>query len=55
MLTYVALHGGGVKMGAVAPVMVVDGIYHNKLRVEQIPGIIEHYASVGAEEVTDHD
>ncbi len=40
---------------ALAPVMVVDGIYHNKLRVEQIPGIIEHYASVGAEEVTDRD
>lgn len=40
---------------ALAPVMVVDGIYHNKLRVEQIPGIIEHYASAGAEEVTDHD
>ena len=40
---------------ALAPVMVVDGIYHNKLRVEQIPGIIEHYASVGAEGVTDHD
>ena len=40
---------------ALAPVMVVDGTYHNKLRVEQIPGIIEHYASVGAEGVTDHD
>ena len=24
---------------ALAPVMVVDGTYHNKLRVEQIPGI----------------
>ena len=40
---------------ALAPVMVVDGIYHNKLRVEQIPGIIEHYANAGAEEVADHD
>ena len=26
-------------------VMVVDGNYHNKLRVEQIPGIIETYAA----------
>jgi NADH-quinone oxidoreductase subunit E len=39
---------------ALAPVMVVDGTYHNKLRVEQIPGIIESYASQGAEEVADH-
>ena len=37
---------------ALAPVMVVDGTYHNKLRVEQIPGIIESYAAQGAEEVT---
>ena len=36
---------------ALAPVMVVDGTYHNKLRVEQIPGIIESYAAKGAEEV----
>ena len=36
---------------ALAPVMVVDGIYHNKLRVEQISGIIESYAAQGAEEV----
>ena len=40
---------------ALAPVMVVDGIYHNKLRVEQIPGIIESYAAQGAEEVTVND
>ena len=40
---------------ALAPVMVVDGTYHNKLRVEQIPGIIESYANAGAEEVTAHD
>ena len=40
---------------ALAPVMVVDGTYHNKLRVEQIPGIIETYAAQGAEEVTAHD
>ena len=40
---------------ALAPVMVVDGTYHNKLRVEQIPGIIESYAAQGAEEVSAHD
>ena len=40
---------------ALAPVMVVDGNYHNKLRVEQIPGIIESYAAQGAEEVTVND
>ena len=40
---------------ALAPVMVVDGNYHNKLRVEQIPGIIESYAASGAEEVTAND
>ena len=40
---------------ALAPVMLVDGTYHNKLRVEQIPGIIETYAAQGAEEVTAHD
>ena len=37
---------------ALAPVMVVDGNYHNKLRVEQIPGIIENYAAM---EVSAHD
>ena len=36
---------------ALAPVMVVDGNYHNKLRVEQIPGIIDSYAAQGAKEV----
>ena len=36
---------------ALAPVMVVDGIYHNKLRVEQIPGIIERYSAANAKEV----
>ncbi len=40
---------------ALAPVMVVDGNYHNKLRVEQIPGIIESYAAKSAEEVSAHD
>ena len=40
---------------ALAPVMLVDGTYHNKLRVEQIPGIIESYAEQGAKEVAAHD
>ena len=40
---------------ALAPVMVVDGTYHNKLCVEQIPGIIESYAAQGAEEVVVND
>ena len=34
---------------ALAPVMLVDGTYHNKLRVEQVPGIIESYAAQGAQ------
>lgn len=37
---------------ALAPVMVVDGTYHNKLRVEQVPGIVEAYRSG---EVPSHD
>jgi len=37
---------------ALAPVMVVDGVYHNKLKVDQVAGIIERYANAGAEEVT---
>ena len=40
---------------ALAPVMVVDGVYHNKLKVDQVAGIIERYANAGAEEVSDHD
>lgn len=40
---------------ALAPVMLVDGTYHNKLRVEQVPGIIESYAAQDAQEVTAHD
>ena len=40
---------------ALAPVMLVDGTYHNKLRVEQIPGILASYAAQDAEEVTDRD
>ena len=34
---------------ALAPVLVVDGTYHNNLRVEQIPGIIQSYAAHNAE------
>ena len=37
---------------ALAPVMVVDGVYHNKLKVDQVAGIIERYANADAEEVT---
>ncbi|MBR2790929.1 MAG: NAD(P)H-dependent oxidoreductase subunit E, partial [Eggerthellaceae bacterium] len=39
---------------ALAPVMVVDGTYHNKLKVEQVPGIIQSYAAKG-KEVTEND
>lgn len=35
---------------ALAPVMVVNETYHNKLRVEQVPGIIEQYRSGKAAE-----
>ena len=35
---------------ALAPVMLVDGIYHNKLRVEQVPGIIDSYRGKGGGE-----
>ena len=38
---------------ALAPVMLVDGTYHNKLRVEQVAGIIDGYAQAG--EVSAHD
>ena len=34
---------------ALAPVMVVDGTYHNKLTVEQVPKIIEQYANATEE------
>ena len=37
---------------ALAPVMVVDGVYHNKLKVDQVAGIIERYANADAEGVT---
>ena len=36
---------------ALAPVMVVDGVYHNKLKVDQVAGIIERYANADAEGV----
>ena len=36
---------------ALAPVMLVDGTYHNKPRVEQVPAIIESYA--GSENESD--
>ena len=35
---------------ALAPVMLVDGTYHNKLKLEDVPGIVEHYRSLGVEE-----
>ena len=38
---------------ALAPVMVVDGTYHNKLKVEQVHGIVEKYRT--GEEVTDDE
>ena len=31
---------------ALAPVMLVDGVYHNKLKLEDVPGIVEHYRSL---------
>ena len=40
---------------ALAPVMVVDGTYHNKLRVEQVPQIIASYADDASGEVAAHD
>ncbi|MBQ9068118.1 MAG: NAD(P)H-dependent oxidoreductase subunit E [Eggerthellaceae bacterium] len=33
---------------ALAPVMVVNDTYHNRLRVEQVPGIIDSYRQGGA-------
>lgn len=35
---------------ALAPVMLVDGVYHNKLRVEQVPGIIDSYRAKDGEQ-----
>ena len=34
---------------ALAPVMVVDGNYHNKLSVDQVAGIVDSYANAGKE------
>ena len=30
---------------ALAPVVVIDGVYHNKLKMEDLPGIIEEHRS----------
>lgn len=40
---------------ALAPVMVVDGTYHNKLKVEDVPSIVAHYAALdgGADQADD--
>ena len=35
---------------ALAPVMLVDGTYHNKLKLEDVPGIVERYRRADAEE-----
>ena len=35
---------------ALAPVMLVDGTYHNKLKLEDVPGIVERYRLADAEE-----
>ena len=35
---------------ALAPVMLVDGVYHNKLRVEQVPRIIDSYRAKDGEQ-----
>lgn len=40
---------------ALAPVMVVDATYHNKLSVEQIANILESYASANAPVATDEE
>ncbi|MCQ2752072.1 MAG: NAD(P)H-dependent oxidoreductase subunit E [Coriobacteriales bacterium] len=34
---------------ALAPVLLVDGIYHNKLKVEDVSGIIEQYSGSDGE------
>lgn len=31
---------------ALAPVMLVDGTYHNKLKLEDVPRIVEHYRAL---------
>lgn len=35
---------------ALAPVMLVDGVYHNKLKLEDVPGIVEHYRNEDGEQ-----
>jgi NADH-quinone oxidoreductase subunit E len=35
---------------ALAPVVVIDGVYHNKLKMEDLPGIIEQHAGAEVEE-----
>ena len=35
---------------ALAPVMLVDGTYHNKLKLEDVPDIVERYRLADAEE-----
>ena len=35
---------------ALAPVMLVDGTYHNKLKLEDVPGIVERYRLADAGE-----
>lgn len=35
---------------ALAPVMLVDGTYHNKLKLEDVPGIVERYRRADVEE-----
>ena len=36
---------------ALAPVMVVDGVYHNKLSVDKVGGIIQSYRDADGKEV----
>lgn len=38
---------------ALAPVMLVDGVYHNKLKLEDVPGIIASYAEADGGEQDD--
>ena len=40
---------------ALAPVMVVDGVYHNKLKVDQISGIVESYRTDDSKDVVSND
>ena len=40
---------------ALAPGMVVDGVYHNKRKVDQISGIVESYRTDDSKEVVSND